>query len=324
MYKKLLDENIKNSGGINNFIFSLRKEIRFLKLILALLAVFVLYTLFDFSQNSLEPITTKQIPNLKKNIIAEIRIEDAIMPDLKREKMLDEIYKSKHIKGLLVVINSPGGDPASSEVIYSKLKKISSKMPVIAFVEGSGTSGSYMVAIGADKIIALRTSTIGSIGVISAGFNFTDLMKNLGISYYQYASSEYKGAGSPFLKPTDLQNEYRKDLIMQIFNVFKAMVQEARGLSPSELNKVANAKVFLAEEALKLKLIDEIGTKDLAVEIISAKLEEENMKNLEVREVIPEPYEKGFFDGFYSSVSKMLTKLQSRAESASIQAIVKH
>jgi ClpP class serine protease len=149
-------------------------------------------------------------------------------------------------------------------------------------------------------------------------------MKNLGISYYQYASSEYKGAGSPFLKPTDLQNEYRKDLIMQIFNVFKAMVQEARGLSPSELNKVANAKVFLAEEALKLKLIDEIGTKDLAVEIISAKLEEENMKNLEVREVIPEPYEKGFFDGFYSSVSKMLTKLQSRAESASIQAIVKH
>ena len=324
MYKKLLDENIKNSGGVNNFIFSLRKEVRFLKVLISVLVIFILYTFYNFNEIS-EPVTTKQISSIKKDIIAEIRIEDAIFPDLNREKMFDEIYKSNHIKGLLVVINSPGGDPASSEVIYSKLRKISSKIPVIAFIEGYGASGSYMVAIGADKIVALRTSIIGSIGVISGGFNFTDLMKNLGIAYHQYASSEYKGAGSPFLKPTDLQNEYRKDLIMQIFNVFKSMVQEARGLSPFELEKVANAKVSIAEEALKLKLIDEIGTKDLAIEIISKKLEENNIKNLEIKEVIPEPQEqKGFLEGLYMSALKVLTKLQANADSGNIQTIVKH
>ena len=198
-------------------------------------------------------------------------------------------------------------------------------MPVIAFVEGLGASGAYMIAIGADKIVALRNGLIGSIGVVGSRFNFTDLMKNLGISYDQYVSSDYKEAGVPFFKSTGAQRQYLQDITMQYFNTFKNMVQEARGFSPIEIEKVANAKVFLAEESLKLKLIDAIGTKDLAIELISKRLEENNIKDLEVREVRPEPKrQQGFFDGIFTSAFKILTKIQANADIWNIQTILKY
>jgi ClpP class serine protease len=112
---------------------------------------------------------------------------------------------------------------------------------------------------------------------------------------------------------------------MQYFNTFKNMVQEARGFSPIEIEKVANAKVFLAEESLKLKLIDAIGTKDLAIELISKRLEENNIKDLEVREVRPEPKrQQGFFDGIFTSAFKILTKIQANADIWNIQTILKY
>jgi protease-4 len=317
MYKKLLNENIKNSGGINNFILSLRREITIWKFasVLLLLAV-VFFFQKNFNLFSGDVITTKSIHSLKKDVIAEIRIEDVILPDLNKEKLLDEIFKSQKIKGLLIVINSPGGDPNASEVLYNKIKKITQKMPVVVFAEGLLASGSYMAGMSAHKIIASRTSIIGSIGVIGGNFDFTELMKKYGIEYQQYASSEYKGVGSSFVKTTERQKEYRQSITMQMYDVFRKMVKESRNFTETEIEKVANAKVFVGEEALKVKLVDAIGGKDLAIETLFKELEEKGLKNLEIQEINQEPYKaESLFQRLSMTAIRIFNNLQAMTES---------
>jgi protease-4 len=322
MFKKLLDEDVKKIGGITGFVLSLRKEITMWKLVVLILCGFICFAFFTREINMLksnldseeETITTKQIKSLKHNVVAKIRIEGAIEQNRSLEKLLDEIEKSKKIKALLVVINSPGGDPNASEIIYSKLLKIKKKMLVVAFIDGYGTSGSYMVAMAAHKIVAIETAIVGSIGVIGANFDFTELMKKLGIGYNQYVTSEYKGVGTPFVKTTEIQKRYRQDIINQIYVVFRKMVKEARGLKEDEVLKVANAKVFIGKNAKDLKLIDEVGSEDVALEIINTKLKEEKLNDVPVQEIERDiPKNRGILGvsanliSFFSSIKDALS-----------------
>lgn len=300
MYKKLLNKESKNFGGVNNFVVSLRKEVTFWKIAFLFISIAIIFNyskdktdkMNSTPQNPLSKfaksddiITTSQIKNLKESIIAEIKIEGVIMPDEKQEKLLDAISKSSNIKGLLVTINSPGGDPTASEVIYTKLKKISKKIPVISFIQGYGASGGYMVAIAGNKIISVQTGIIGSIGVIGSQFDYTELMKKLGINYIEYKTSPYKGAGTPFKTPTELQKQYKQDLVNQIFEVFTGLVKKERKLTKTQMLKVSNAKVFVGANAISVKLIDAVGDKDFALEEIKKELKKQKVKNVEAIQV---------------------------------------
>jgi signal peptide peptidase SppA len=296
MYKKLLNQENKNFGGVNNFVASLRKEITFWKIAFLLSSAFIIFIyatnkvsqgkksnqnpLSQFSKN-IEVVTTSKVKDLKEDIIAEIKIEGPIFSHQTMDKLLNEVYKSEKIKGLIITINSPGGDPTSSEVIYTRIKKISKKIPVISFIEGAAASGGYMIAIAAPKIISVKTGAVGSIGVISSQFDYTELMKKIGINYLEFATSPYKGAGNPYKKPTQTEIEYRQDLINQIFEVFKEFVKEERKLTNSQLQKISNAKVFIGVNAIPVKLIDAIGDKDFVINEIKSQLKEKEVKNAE-------------------------------------------
>ncbi len=325
MYKNILDENVKNAGGLSNFVISLRKEIRFWKLAFVSLILLTLYLIFGANENSNEPLTTKQIKSLSKNIVGEIRVEGVIIDDIKRDRMLDEIYKSNHVKGLVVVINSGGGSATASEVLYSKIKKISEKIPTIAFIEGVGASGAYMTAVGANKIISINSGVIGSIGVVLPGYDLSVLAKNVGVSDFIVGTTKEKEAGMRVLgKPTEVEIADKRRLINAVFNVFKAIVIKERGFTAQEFEKVGNAKVFIGEEALNLKLIDALGTKDLAYQMINEKLKESGIKNLEVKEIeADQKVGQGFLSSMLSTFSKIISQIKQETNGHKIEAIMK-
>lgn len=306
MYKKLLVEKGKSLGFVS-LLSSIKKENRMWKFICFIAFVVILILAIGAPMNSIDPITTKNISYISKDIIAEVRIEGGIMPDVEREKMFEEIYKSNKIKGMVIVINSPGGAAGASELLYWQIKKIGSKMPVAVFVEDLAASGGYMAAIAGHKIFAMRTSVVGSIGIRGfAKFDLTGFIKKYDISYEEYASSEYKTAGSNFQKTTEKERVYMQETLMQGYVVFKSMVAEERKLEGKQLEQVANAKVFFGDKALEYKLIDEIGTKDLAIEFINSKLEVKPKKPLQVKMIRPEPKK---VDGLFGNVSQALLNI---------------
>ena len=291
MFKKLFNTGINASGNIINFTANLKREVKLWKLV-TLFVLILMLILFVSKQND-EPITTKQIASLKKDVIAEVLIEGPIMQNFAQEKLLDEIYKSEKIKGLLVTIDSPGGDATQSEIIYLKLKKIRSKIPVIVSIRGLGASGGYMIALGGEKIIAMKSSLVGSIGVISSPFfDISEVLKKHNISADVYRTTEYK-SHTMYQKTTLKQKEYMQDLINQIGNMFYEIVKEERKLSGNNLENVINAKVFGGQKALELNLIDAIGTKEYALEILKESIKNKGYKkNLEVQEIKEEAKQK--------------------------------
>ena len=99
-------------------------------------------------------------------------------------RILDKAFKQKGIKAIALVINSPGGSAVQSHLIHQRIRQMAAekKVPVIAFVEDVAASGGYWLATAGDEIYADESSIIGSIGVITAGFGFTDLLQRIGIS----------------------------------------------------------------------------------------------------------------------------------------------
>ena len=177
-------------------------------------------------------------------------------------RSLDRAFGIKRAKAVALVINSPGGSPAQSHLIFRRIRQLSEekKLPVIAFVEDVAASGGYMVACAADEIICDPYSIAGSIGVIGGTFGFHKLIEKLGIERRLYTSGERKAMLDPFLpeKPEDV--ERIKAVQKDIHDHFIALVKERRS---GKLNG-ADATLFsgeywTAETAKELGLVDAIG-----------------------------------------------------------------
>ena len=202
--------------------------------------------------------------------IAKVSISGVILDDEKRQKLLKDIAKSD-AKGVLLMIDSPGGGVTASEEIYEAVRTIAKDRPVAAVVGSLAASGGYIAALAADHIVAHKTSITGSIGVLAQYPNFTGLLKNIGVEVESVKSSPLKASPSG-LEPTS--PEARKAieaLILDSFAWFKGIVQERRGLDPAALANVSDGRVFTGRQALGLKLIDEIGGEQEAIAWLGGK-----------------------------------------------------
>ena len=202
--------------------------------------------------------------------IAKVSISGVILDDEKRQKLLKDIAKSD-AKGVLLMIDSPGGGVTASEEIYEAVRTIAKDRPVAAVVGSLAASGGYIAALAADHIVAHKTSITGSIGVLAQYPNFTGLLKNIGVEVESIKSSPLKASPSG-LEPTS--PEARKAieaLILDSFAWFKGIVQERRGLDPAALANVSDGRVFTGRQALGLKLIDEIGGEQEAIAWLGGK-----------------------------------------------------
>ena len=177
-------------------------------------------------------------------------------------KVIDKTFADEELTALALVINSPGGAPAQCSLITSQIIQHADKkqIPVFAFVEDVAASGGYWLACAADRIYAQESSIIGSIGVVSGGFGFVDLIKKYGIERRVYTAGKNKSFLDPFLEENPADVKRLKKIQNDIHESFKDWVHERRG---NRLNgtdaQLMDGSFWAAEEALEKGLIDGIG-----------------------------------------------------------------
>ncbi len=177
-------------------------------------------------------------------------------------RTLDRAFTTKRAAAVALAINSPGGSPVQSHLIYRRIRELAAehKLPVIAFVEDAGASGGYMIACAADEIIADQFSVVGSIGVVGGSFGFDKLIAKLGIERRLYTAGEHKAMLDPFLPENQDDVERIKKLQRKIHDDFIALVKSRRGakLNGPE-NELFSGEYWTGRRALELGLVDAIG-----------------------------------------------------------------
>ena len=165
------------------------------------------------------------------------------------------------IKAIILHINSPGGGVAASEEIYREVKRIrqEKKKPVVVSIETVGASGAYYISSAATKVYADNGSIVGSIGVIAEWVNYGDLLKWAKLKSVVIKTGEFKDTGNPARDLTPAEQAYMQSLIDNMFGQFEQAVADGRGLKLEDVKAIANGKVWTGQEALSMKLIDNIG-----------------------------------------------------------------
>jgi protease-4 len=194
---------------------------------------------------------------LKPNMVARVKEE------------LEKARKDEHVKAVVLRINSPGGTVSASDTIYHEIKEFKEKkqVKVVACIMGLGTSGAYYIAASADKIVAQPTSVSGSIGVILIKVNVQGLMEKVGIANETIRSGEKKDSVLPLRSMTEEERQILQGVIDHLHERFIAVVEESRSGADLKARKdLTDGRVFNAQEALGLKLVDQIGYLDDAIE----------------------------------------------------------
>ena len=204
-------------------------------------------------------------------IVPVVRLQGTIMPSggafrqslslASTAALLEKAFAVKEAKAVAIVVNSPGGSPVQSRLIYQRIRDLATekKKRVLVFVEDVAASGGYMIAIAGDEIIADPSSVIGSIGVISASFGFPELMRKIGVERRVYTAGSNKLTLDPFQpeKPEDV--ERLKALQLEIHETFIDMVKARRGDNLADHADLFTGLFWTGKTALKLGLIDSLG-----------------------------------------------------------------
>ena len=181
-------------------------------------------------------------------------------------KLVEKLFSDKKSPAVALVINSPGGSPTQSSLIADSIilnaKKKNKK--VIAFVEDVAASGGYWLACAADEIYIDQNSIIGSIGVISPGFGFVNLLKKIGVERRVYTSGRSKSFLDPFTQEKTGDIKRLKDIQEQIHENFINLVKKRRGkrLNKSKHKEIFSGLFWVGQKAVKLGLVDGIGHLD--------------------------------------------------------------
>jgi protease-4 len=187
---------------------------------------------------------------------------------------LERATLDPQVKAVILRLDTPGGEVTASDMIYHEVLKFKekSKKPVIGLMMGVAASGGYYIASACDSIIAHPTTLTGSIGVLSIFPNFGDLMAKVGVKVNVIKSGEAKDSGGPFREMTGEEKKLFQAIIDEYYQDFLNAVSANRKerIPADELRKIADGRVYTAPQALKLKLIDEIGYFDDAYKRILA------------------------------------------------------
>lgn len=174
------------------------------------------------------------------------------------------------VKAVVLRINTPGGSVTTCDIIYHELKEFKERenIPVYAEFMDLAASGGYYIAMAADEITAHPTTVTGSIGVVVYGVEFSGLMKKVGITSQTIRSGENKDMGSPLRPMTPDERRILQSVVDGMYDRFVDVVAESRGFENREkLRSIADGRVYTAEQALRLGLVDRIGYLDDAIEV---------------------------------------------------------
>ncbi|MFX4266695.1 signal peptide peptidase SppA [Aliarcobacter butzleri] len=229
----------------------------------------IIYVVFFNSDE--ERISTKSTANLQKI--------ELVGPIIDVSKTLENIEKAKtdaNIKGVLLVVDSPGGAVAPSVEVAYAIKELKQIKPVVVYASGVIASGSYYASIWADKIIANPGSMVGSIGVIMQGVNTKELMDKIGIQTQTVKAGKYKESGTPTRKWTEFEEKQLQSVIDDTYNMFITDVATARNLDIKNYTSFADAKIFTSKQAKDVGLVDEVANITVAQKTLAELSKVEN------------------------------------------------
>jgi len=221
-----------------------------------------------------------------------------VVPELK--KFADD----DSIKAIIVRVDSPGGGVAASEEIYREVKRIrdEKKKRIVASIGTVGASGAYYISSATNKIYADNGSVVGSIGVIAEWVNYGDLMRWAKLKPEVLTVGEFKDTGDPTRDMTPTERAYMQGLIDNMYGQFVQAVADGRHAKVEDIRAIANGKVWSGQQALAMKLIDQVGDFQDAVNDTAKAV---NISGEPVL-VHPERERKTMFDLLFGDVSQWL------------------
>ncbi len=191
--------------------------------------------------------------------VARLAVSGIIMDDPDRDEALVRVAEDQRARALIVHINSPGGTVVGGEALFRQLRQVAAAKPVVAVIGELGTSAAYMTAIASDRIFARDGTITGSIGVILQATDITGLLDKIGIRPETVKSAPLKAQPNPFEPFTPEAREATREVIMDMYDSFVAMVADRRKLERAQLAPLADGRIFTGRQALANGLIDAIG-----------------------------------------------------------------
>lgn len=201
--------------------------------------------------------------------IALIRIEGVILDAQETIGELKKFSESPSVKAIVLRIDSPGGGVVPSQEIYDAVRRVRSKSnkAVIASMGSVAASGGYYIAAATDRIVANPGTLTGSIGVIMETANFEGLLQKIGVEGVVVKSGKYKDVGSPLRKMSDEERSLLQVVMDDVHRQFIEAVAEGRALEVSDVQALADGRIFTGRQAKDAKLVDELGNLEDAIQL---------------------------------------------------------
>ena len=202
--------------------------------------------------------------------VASIKINGKISENESYITQLNKYFQDKEVKAILLEIDSPGGHAGSSCAIFNEINCLKKEYPkpLVVLVNDICASAGYHIACTADYIISSRAALVGSIGAFVQFFNVSALLKKYDVNYVVKGAGAYKTIANPFAPSNTECEQLLQELANNSYAQFSTDVAMCRKLSLKELDVWGNGKIFTGEQALKLGLIDECGSKYNAIQKI--------------------------------------------------------
>ncbi len=205
---------------------------------------------------------------------------------------LQSAFEDKGTAGIIMRINSPGGSPVQSGIVYDEIRRLRAKhpeIPLYVVVEDLCASGGYYIASAADKIFVDKASIVGSIGVLMDGFGFTGAMDKFGVERRLLTAGANKGFLDPFSPQDEKQKEHAQVLLSEIHKQFIEVVRKGRGKRLKETAEMFSGLMWTGSQSIAMGLADDFGTVDsVARDLIKV----ENILDYSVKENIAERFAK--------------------------------
>lgn len=233
----------------------------------------------------------KKLSDTKHTALVNVRGTIEANGEASAEKItgaLQSAFDDKGTAGVIMRINSPGGSPVQSGIVYDEIVRLRAKhpeIPLYVVVEDLCASGGYYIASAADKIYVDKASILGSIGVLMDGFGFTHAMEKLGVERRLLTAGENKGFLDPFSPQDAKQKEHAQVLLGEIHKQFIDVVRKGRGNRLKETPEMFSGLMWTGSQSIGMGLADGYGTVDsVARDVIKT----DNILDYSVKENIAE------------------------------------
>ena len=205
--------------------------------------------------------------------IALVRIQGMLMDSQNIVRQLSDYRYNPGVRGIILRIDSPGGAVAPAQEIYNEIMKLRAEHKTVYASMGTvAASGGYYIACAADYVLANPGTLTGSIAAVMAFSNVEELTNKIGVKPVVIKSGKYKDVGSPLRTMKPEEQKLLQNVVDDVHQQFVQAVAKGRGLPVSQVSEIADGRIMTGQQALKLKLIDEVGGLEKTIDLLAKKL----------------------------------------------------